>query len=151
MDMKKLQILGSALLLLAVACTNAPVKETAVSGSDSTSVDSTTVKSPADSIMTGCYSWISNRDTATLQLIVKGANISGPLTYRIYEKDRNDGTFTGEVADGVLTGWYLFRSEGVMSVRQAIWKIQPNGELWPAQGEMRQSNDSSYFRTNLFF
>ncbi len=99
---------------------------------------------PADTSLPGCYSWIANRDTASLQLETKGPIVRGSLTYNLYEKDRNDGTFEGEVQNDILTGWYLFRSEGIMSVRQVVWKIRP-GYLWPATGNVISRNDSVFF------
>jgi hypothetical protein len=112
-----------------------------------TKQDSTVTANPvtvADTTLSGCYSLIANRDTASLQLQRKGTTLSGSLIYNLYEKDRNDGTFMGEVSNGILTGWYLFRSEGIMSVRQEIWKIGAD-RLWPAQGQVVVRNDTMMF------
>jgi hypothetical protein len=99
----------------------------------------------ADTVLSGCYSMIVNRDTASLQLQVKGNQASGSLSYNLYEKDRNDGTFEGELNNGVLAGWYLFRSEGLMSVRQVAFKVREKA-LWPANGEVFVRNDSTLFK-----
>jgi hypothetical protein len=101
-------------------------------------------KNNTDTTIGGCYSQIINRDTANLQLQIKGSNATGPLSYNIYQKDRNDGSIIAEVADSLITGWYLFRSEGIISVRQVIWRIKP-GQLWPAIGEIIQRNDTTMF------
>lgn len=93
----------------------------------------------------GCYTAVSGRDTAGLRLEERDSNLNGALSYNYYEKDRNEGSFQGEVQDGMLTGWYLFRSEGVMSFRQVAWQIR-GSELWPATGEMEQRNDTMLFR-----
>lgn len=97
-----------------------------------------------DSTIQGCYSVINKRDTASLQLIIKDSSITGSISYDLYEKDRNDGTFQGEIVDGMLLAWYMFRSEGVMSVRQEVFKIAKD-ELWPATGEVSVRNDTAYF------
>lgn len=104
------------------------------------------VKAPvADTAIIGCYNWILNKDTATLQLQVKGENITGTLVYDFFEKDRNDGTVQAELNNNILTGWYLFRSEGIMSVRQVAWKVSKNA-LLPGTGEMIQRNDTLLFK-----
>ena len=98
----------------------------------------------ADTAISGCYSMTANRDTASLQLQRKGTIITGSLSYNLFEKDHNDGTFQGEMGNGLLTGWYLFRSEGVISVRQVAWKIG-NGYLWPGNGEVMMRHDTTMF------
>lgn len=98
----------------------------------------------ADTVAPGCYSQVSGRDTATLQIETEGNRITGSLSYNIFEKDRNDGTIQADQAGDIIKGWYLFKSEGIISVREIAWKI--NGEeLWPATGEMTQRNDTTLF------
>jgi hypothetical protein len=70
--------------------------------------------------------------------------VNGSLSYNIYQKDRNDGTLQAELAGNIISGWYLFKSEGVISVRQVSWKINAD-DLWPAIGEMIQKNDTAMF------
>jgi hypothetical protein len=97
-----------------------------------------------DSVVSGCYAQIAGRDTANIQIESKGSNITGTLSYAIFEKDRNDGTLQAEISGGLLTGWYLFKSEGIISVRQVSWKVKGN-ELWPGTGEMYERNDTMFF------
>ena len=97
-----------------------------------------------DSLSSGCYSQIAGRDTANLQIENKGSLITGTLSYAIFGKDRNDGTLQGEMAGDILKGWYLFKSEGIISVRQVAWKIK-GSELWPGVGEMVEKNDTMFF------
>lgn len=103
-----------------------------------------TVTSLPDSLIQGCYSLIKDRDTASLQLDITNGNASGSISYNLFEKDRNDGTFSGEIEGDILTVWYLFRSEGRMSIRQESWKIRP-GRLWPAVGEVMVRNDTTMY------
>ena len=97
-----------------------------------------------DSLSSGCYSQINGRDTSLLQIDNKSMNINGTLSYNIFQKDRNDGTLQAEISGDILKGWYLFKSEGIISVRQVAWKIKGN-ELWPGAGEMVQKNDTMFF------
>lgn len=98
-----------------------------------------------DTAIAGCYSYTTVNDTAALQLQVRDSNlVSGQLSYNLKEKDRNDGSIQGEIKDGVLYAWYLFRSEGIISVRQEIFQIQPD-KLVPATGNYFQRNDTMLF------
>lgn len=97
-----------------------------------------------DSLSSGCYSQVVGRDTAFLEVENKNGTINGSLSYNVYEKDRNDGTMQAELVNDTIQGWYLFKSEGMVSVRQVAWKINGD-ELWPAVGEVLQRNDTAFF------
>jgi len=97
-----------------------------------------------DTISSGCYSQISGRDTAMFQIENTKGSITGSLSYNIYQKDRNDGSFQGELTGDTLIGWYLFKSEGVMSVRQVAWRVKGN-ELLQGMGEMTERSDTMRF------
>lgn len=97
-----------------------------------------------DSIPAGCFAQIMKRDTAFLQFDNKDSSINGTLSYNIYEKDRNDGTVQADVKDGIVSGWYIFKSEGTVSVREVAWKIHGN-ELWPAMGKVMEKQDTARF------
>ena len=132
--------------LLIIACNNSDGN---TNGSDTTGngpveVDIMPQSPPIDSTIQGCYSMTSNRDTASLQLIIKDSSINGTLSYSLYEKDHNSGSFQGEIVDGMLLAWYMFKSEGLMSVRQEVFRIGKD-ELWPAIGEVEVRNDTAYF------
>ncbi|MET0464485.1 MAG: hypothetical protein ABW007_15070 [Chitinophagaceae bacterium] len=144
--MLKSKLLIGGVLCALVACNNPGDKigDTGTSATDTLSNPSN-VSSGYDTTLTGCYSSVSNRDTSALQIETKGAVIAGPLTYSIFEKDRNVGEFQGEVRGDILSGWYLFKSEGVMSVRQVAWKISGT-TLWPANGDVVQRGDTALFK-----
>ena len=124
-----------------VACNNASKNTDSVS-------DSAMVQNPSsvssDTLEQGCYSYIYGRDTASLQAEVHGPHVTGSLKYKFFEKDQNDGTFEGEVKNGVLSGWYLFRSEGIMSVRQVAWQVRGN-RLLQGSGNEVQRGDTMLF------
>ncbi|RYY62104.1 MAG: hypothetical protein EOO05_03975 [Chitinophagaceae bacterium] len=141
--MKRLLLLPG-MLVLAAACNNPGDK---LNDTGSRPADSVTVLQPpaVDTSLSGCYAFEAGRDTVMLQLEKKAENVSGSLSYNYFEKDRNDGTLQGTLSGDRITGFYLFKSEGVMSVRQEIWKVS-NGQLVPGSGEMIQRNDSMLFR-----
>ena len=62
-----------------------------------------------DTVPTGCFTQIKGKDTASLQLEAKSNNVSGSLSYRIFEKDRNDGTVHADLTVDIIRGWYLFK------------------------------------------
>lgn len=135
---------GAAFCLFA-ACNN-PGEKISETANPTDSVSNSSSSSVAiDTSLAGCYSSVINKDTSALQIETKGAVVSGPLSFNIFEKDRNDGTFQGEVQGNILLGWYLFRSEGMMSVRQVAFKIN-GSSLWPASGDFIQKGDTMLFK-----
>lgn len=130
------------LITMIIACNNG-------SGSTATN-DADTIKpnegnfAQADTLAEGCYSWIQGKDTATLQIQARGSQVTGSLSYNIFEKDRNDGTVQADLTGDVIRGWYLFKSEGIVSVREVAWKIRGE-ELWPATGEIKEAGDTARF------
>ena len=140
MSTKTIMFLGFVILF--GSCNNEGKSSSEIKGDSTHSEPVTEVIS--DSVAPGCYTQIAGRDTANIQIESKGSNITGTLSYAIFEKDRNDGTLQAEMSGDHLTGWYLFKSEGIISVRQVSWKIKGN-ELWPGTGEMVEKNDTMFF------
>ena len=139
MPIKNIMLLG--FILLSGSCNNEGKTSAEVKALADSSI---TGKSINDSLASGCYSQIEGRDTSHLQIDNKNMNINGTLSYNIFQKDRNDGTLQAEITGDILNGWYLFKSEGVISVRQVAWKIK-GSELWPGTGEMVEKNDTMFF------
>lgn len=128
------------LFLVIEACNNNG-STSPVTGADSN------IKEPAkivDSVYSGCYSQIINRDSSSMQIVQKANMVNGSVTYNLFQKDRNDGELQGEISGDIIRGWYLFKSEGILSVREVAWKVNGN-DLWPASGEMIQNNDTMRF------
>lgn len=140
MTLKNIALLG--LFLFAGSCNNKG-KPSAEINAD-TVTNSTAATTDAGPVSSGCYSQIIERDTSLLQIEQKGNTVTGSLSYSIYQKDRNDGTLQADVTGDIMKGWYLFRSEGVVSVREVAWKINAD-QLWPAIGEVIQKNDTTMF------
>ena len=128
------------IILSIVACNNDEIKPAEITADTVISSSVATVVS----LSSGCYSQIIKRDSSLLQLEQKANTVTGALSYNIYQKDRNDGTVQAESVGDIITGWYLFRSEGIVSVRQVSWKINGD-ELWPGMGEVIQKNDTVLF------
>ena len=70
-------LIASMILALLVAACNNNSKKTSeeITTTDSAAKDSMIVQ--ADTLLSGCYSMINSRDTASLQVQVKGNNASG--------------------------------------------------------------------------
>src|SRR5688572_10000013 len=136
---------GVLLLFIAVIACNSNTRQTESTNVQSDSSRTDDMVNIPDTLLPGCYSLNANRDTASFQVQVKDSSASGSLSYNLFEKDRNDGTFEGELTGDLLLGWYLFRSEGIMSVRQVAWQVHTNS-LWPATGEVMVRNDSTFFK-----
>jgi hypothetical protein len=75
------------------------------------------------SSIAGCYVSRTGKDVYTLNIKQEeGDSISGSLSFQNFEKDSSSGTFNGTYDDGILLGDYAFRSEGMDSVMQVIFK-----------------------------
>lgn len=100
----------------------------------------------------GMYNYEQNGSTVTLQLTVNGNKASGNLLYALKEKDRNSGTFVGEIKDEILLADYTFSSEGVLSVRQVSFKLT-NASAIEGYGEVEEINGKMFFKdpANLEF
>jgi hypothetical protein len=142
MDMSTKTILFLGFVMLFNSCNNEG-KPSSELRSDSTDKEPV-IKTIIESLSSGCYVQIAGRDTANLQIENKDSSVTGSLSYNIFQKDRNDGTLQAEISGDILTGWYLFKSEGIISVRQVAWKINGD-ELWQGTGEVAQKNDTMFF------
>jgi hypothetical protein len=93
----------------------------------------------------GCYTMIANGDSAFLRLNVIDSMVSGHLSYHPAQKDRNDGSLKGVVRDGLIVADYTFRSEGMMSVRQVVFKMEGTA-LAEGYGDLNTSSDTVRFK-----
>ena len=93
----------------------------------------------------GLYSYQQNGDTITLQLTVDGNKANGNLLYALSEKDRNSGSFAGEIKDGILLANYTFSSEGILSERQIAFKLT-NSSAIEGYGEVEEINEKMVFK-----
>jgi hypothetical protein len=74
-----------------------------------------------------CYAYISAKDTVRLTLTTTQPTVTGRLSYRYFEKDRNEGTIRGTMYGDTLRAEYTFQSEGVASVREVAFLRRGTG------------------------
>lgn len=138
----------AGLLICCVACNNATTTDTetgtTVSKDTTTKVDDSHISTtpiPLD----GCYTMIYNKDSANMRLNVVDSMVSGQLSYNPAEKDKNQGSLKGVVRDGLIIADYTFRSEGMMSVRQVVFKMEGTA-LTEGYGDINTSSDTVRFK-----
>lgn len=143
--MKKLSLLTFAALLF-IACQN---NNSDTSSSEEASIDTNMVAVISN---IECYSYINNRDTATLNFTNTNDTIIGELNYNLYEKDSNKGIIEGAMKGDTLMLNYIFSSEGRESVRQIVMLKKAN-QLMEATGEVEEKNGKFIFKnlSNLNF
>lgn len=91
-----------------------------------------------------CFQYTNGKDTVSLTLISPSETLQGDLVYDYFEKDRNEGTLSGNINDSSLVASYLFSSEGIQSKREVAFKKV--GHTWvEAFGEMRMVGDEMRF------
>lgn len=115
--MKRIGYLFGGLLFFA-ACAQSPKQDNGAAVVDSTAGAELTENDAA-----GSYTYMQQGDTVSLHLTMQGSKAMGHLTYAWKEKDHNNGSFEGEIKDGILLADYTFQSEGMSSVRQVAFKI----------------------------
>ncbi|CAN5840198.1 hypothetical protein BH11BAC7_BH11BAC7_00990 [soil metagenome] len=130
--MKQRLILFPIIGILLFSCNNPP--------SDSKTTDTTIV-----STTTQCYRYINNKDTVILKILETNGAIGGTLMYNFFEKDKNTGTFKGEMKGNLLIAQYTFMSEGMESVRAVAFK--KSGENFiEGYGESEEKNGKDVFK-----
>ena len=73
-----------------------------------------------------CYTHAENKDTINMTIVIQDKNISGELTYKIFEKDRNQGQLNGVLSGDTIIATYTFESEGITSVREVAFLRKEN-------------------------
>lgn len=99
-----------ASLLLLTACHEQPTQTT----------QAPTV-APTPFVGPQCYAYVTATDTVRLTLQTEQPTVTGLLSYRYFEKDRNQGTIRGTMHGDTLLADYTFQSEGRQSVREVAF------------------------------
>lgn len=116
--MKKVILLSAVFISVLVSCKKEKEMEKAP-----VSLDGIDLKQVSEE----CYSAIIKKDTISMSLNLKGNQVvSGNLSYKFFEKDKNEGTLVGVIKQDTLFAEYTFMSEGVSSVRQVVFLKQGN-------------------------
>jgi len=112
---------------------------------DDTSVDVPAKPQTEKTVPSTCYSYASKKDTIYLQVSEVYNQISGYLIYKYDQKDKNMGTITGSMVNDLLIAEYTFRSEGVTSSRQVVFK-KKGDDLVEGFGEVTEVNGKMIFK-----
>ncbi len=137
-------IFGCLLVALASCNGNKKTKEIIKAAIEKDSADISLARNPED--ISGCYRMVIEKDTAYMYIKVSGDAVSGQLAYNRFEKDSNEGDFTGNIyPNGEISVWYKFKSEGVISVRQSVFKIKRNA-LAEGYGDVTMKQDTVVFK-----
>ena len=136
--MKKVIIVSWVLMGFFLCCKKEKTEEEHPAVQESVAVGEIVVKE--------CYLGILKKDTVSMSLNIKGNQVSsGELSYEFFEKDKNEGTFIGEMKGDTLFGDYTFMSEGVSSVRQIAFLKKGNTYI-VGYGDVEESNGKLIFK-----
>lgn len=127
------------ILIVAMSSCNATINR-----EDAESLSAPPPISGLASLTPGCYRMIIGQDSAIMNLSIDADSVRGRLHYNRFEKADNSGEFSGKVDSNKVIGWYKFQSEGVITVRQVIFKITGN-KLAEAYGDVNARGDTAYF------
>lgn len=90
-----------------------------------------------------CYEVNKSGNIISLNINYDTDKVTGTLSYALQEKDKNTGTFEGQIKDSIIIADYTFQSEGVESVRQIAFKLKGNQAI-EGYGEM--NNEGTRFK-----
>lgn len=138
-----IKIFGCVVFLLMISCND----RSSSSSKQTRSVkDTVAAPVPQPRNIDGCYQLVIAKDTASMKLVSSGDAVSGHLTYHRFEKDSNDGEFSGNIyPNGQIIVWYKFQAEGMISIRQSVFKIVDKG-LAEGFGEVVMQHDTVVFK-----
>ncbi len=137
-----LKLLVLSILLLS-ACTKQSQKSTEA-------MDTTAQAKPAETVAatdgTFCFLKAENRDTTRVSLTVNGANVSGEMVWRPYEKDGAVGTLTGaKNSNGEFELLYDYMIEGSKQTETKVMTIE-KGQLLIKTGELEDPKNDGNLR-----
>lgn len=114
------------------------------------SLEVVTEEKTASQLDLGCYIFDDGKNNVSFEIIENTSEIKGNLNYAFAEKDKNSGSFTGKLTDGILLGKYTFQSEGKESMREVAFKV--DGEkLIEGYGDLNEDGTAFKDATNLDF
>ncbi|MCF3111469.1 hypothetical protein LL912_21970 [Niabella sp. CC-SYL272] len=154
--MKKINVSSrkwALLFMLGLACNNPQQEAKPIAAAeDSAGKTENHIMIPAG----GCYAGQSGRDSFFLKAEVFPNVVTGKLTYRFHEKDKNEGTIEGVLKGDTLIADYTFVSEGKTSMRQVAFllkdsiAIEGHGAMEEKDGKLLFSNrDSIHFNEGI--
>lgn len=135
--MKKLLFVLFGSLTTIIACQSNKSSE---NDTDSAGLD-TNINAPAQY----CYAYIKDKDTAKITLMSSGAITTGELSYHLFEKDKSNGIFEGELYGDTLLAEYTFNAEGRESVRQVAF-LKKGDELLEGYADVTEKDGKTIFK-----
>jgi len=136
--MKKVIIASLVLMGFFVSCKKEKTEEEVPAVPETVAVEET--------VSEECYLGILKKDTVSMSLNIKGTQVSsGKLSYKFFEKDKNEGTLIGELKGDTLFADYTFMSEGVSSVRQVAFLKKGNSYI-EGYGDIEENNGKAIFK-----
>jgi hypothetical protein len=101
---------------------------------------------------TECYSFIKDKDSITLKLVLTDSLVAGNLNYSFFEKDQNAGSIEGRLTGDTIIAEYTFMSEGLQSAREVAF-LRKGNNLLEGFGAVQDINGKTVFkdRTTLVF
>jgi len=132
--------------MFAAACNNNNTDGKSVDSTSVTSVDTSLTPSvPVHEKISQCYIYTKNRDTAKLKINTENDELTGDLSYNLFEKDSNKGTISGEIKGDTILAEYIFDSEGMRSTREIVF-LKRDGKLYEGFGEVEEKNGKTVFK-----
>lgn len=93
-----------------------------------------------------CYTYIKNQDTIYLRFTnLEDSIVEGNLIYKLYEKDKNQGSFKGKWTGDSLFADYEFESEGAFSTRE-IFFFKTDSGLVEGYGPVKDTLNKIVFQ-----
>jgi hypothetical protein len=92
-----------------------------------------------------CYQYMANKDTVNIFLDFASNRVDGALFYKLYEKDKSEGTVIGEMKGDTLIVEYTFLSEGVTSTSEVVF-LKRNNQLVQGFGETIRVEGKQIFK-----
>lgn len=112
--------------------------DTAASAAPPPPPPAATIEVKADTL---CFEYIFNKkDITTVQLVVKGDNITGDMHWHPYEKDGAHGTLKGVKKGDVITADYAYMIEGSNQMEEVIFKLEGD-KLSKLVGELTEKGE----------
>jgi hypothetical protein len=136
--MKSFLLSAGLLTMIVSSCQQATNTKTTSAPADSTTATPLVHAGPQ------CFYHLFSRDTAYLQFETDNEVVSGRLEYKPFEKDKNTGTISGTITDNIIEVEYHYMSEGIMSVRKAIFKLDGD-KLFEARADTTDKNGQPLF------
>jgi hypothetical protein len=137
----KLLFLFSFIAVTMLHCTPKKNETTGTVAEDKNRVPETTPTLLAK----GCYGYHANNSSIEFEITETGETVAGNLMYALAEKDKNTGTFKGQLKDDKLLGVYTFQSEGSESEREVAFLVKGN-QLIEGYGEVEVAGNKATFK-----